>query len=177
MSNGQDVFTAISDVVKRFGKSVYGLPAQKKIMETQKLIGFSLLGAAYVIPLDEISEVLEVPECTSLPQVKSWVRGVANVRGRLLPIIDFADFLGGKLTGVPREQRVLVFEIHGAYVGIIVDQVYGMKALPVDSYQPSASQSLLAEFIDGKFTDENQYFELFRPQRLIENNQFMNVSV
>ena len=177
MSDGQDVFTAISDVVKRFGKSVYGLPAQKKILETQKLIGFSLLGAGYVIPLDEISEVLEVPECTRLPRVKSWVRGVANVRGRLLPVIDFANFLGGKLTGIPREQRVLVFEIHAAYVGIIVDQVYGMKALPVDSYQPRASESPLAEFIDGKYADENEGFELFRPQKLIENDHFMNVSV
>ena len=177
MSDGQDVFTAITDVVKRFGKSVYGLPAQKKILETQKLIGFSLLGAGYVIPLDEISEVLEVPDCTSLPRVKSWVRGVANVRGRLLPIIDFADFLGGKLAGPSRERRVLVFEVHGAYVGVIVDQVYGMKALPIDSYQPMASESPLAAFIDGKFADENQSFELFRPQRLIEHDQFMNVSV
>ena len=177
MSDGQDVFTAISDVVKRFGKSVYGLPAQKKILETQKLIGFSVLSAGYVIPLDEISEVLEVPDCTSLPRVKSWVRGVANVRGRLLPIIDFADFLGGKLTGAPRERRVLVFEIQGAYVGVIVDRVYGMKALPVDSYQPMASESPLGPFIDGKFTGEDQSFELFRPKKLIENDQFMNVSV
>lgn len=132
MSEGQDIFGAIGDVVKRFGKSVYGLPAQKKIIETRKLIGFSLLDEQYVIPLEEINEVLEVPDCTKLPRVKSWVRGVSNVRGRLLPIIDFADFLGAKLVGSTRERRLLVFEVAGAYVGIIVDQVYG-KILSVPS--------------------------------------------
>jgi hypothetical protein len=40
-----------------------------------------------------------------------------------------------------------------------------------------ASESPLAEFIDGKYADENEGFELFRPQKLIENDQFMNVSV
>lgn len=156
MSDPQDVFATISDVVKRFGQSVYGLPAQEKITETQKLIGFSLFSERYVIPLEEISEVLEVPDCTKLPRVKSWVRGVANVRGRLLPIIDFADFLGGKLASSARERRVLVFEQAGAYVGIIVDRVYGMQALPADSYETVTSTGPLSEFVDGKFADKKR---------------------
>jgi CheY-like chemotaxis protein len=88
MSEGTGIFATISDVVKRFGQSDYGLPAQKQIAQTEKLIGFSMFDTEYVIPLDEINEVLEVPKCTKLPRVKSWVLGVANVRGRLLPIID-----------------------------------------------------------------------------------------
>lgn len=177
MVDKNDVFAAISNVVKRFGKSDHGLPAQKQIAETEKLIGFSLLETEYVISLSEISEVLEVPKCTKLPRVKSWVVGVANVRGRLLPIIDFADFLGRKLVGPHRARRVLVFEVANNYLGLIVDQVYGMRVLPVTSYQPASEKGPLGRFIDGKFVDGARTIELFRPQRLIENNQFMNVSV
>lgn len=48
----------------------------------------------YVISLSDISEVLEVTKCITLPRIKRWVLEVANVRGRLLSIIDFAKCLG-----------------------------------------------------------------------------------
>jgi hypothetical protein len=47
-----DLFKRIGAAATRFGKSVYGLPAQKAIVETRKLVGFSLLGADYVLPLN-----------------------------------------------------------------------------------------------------------------------------
>ena len=40
----KDLFSVISDVASRFGKAAYGLPAQKEIVETRKLVEFSLLG-------------------------------------------------------------------------------------------------------------------------------------
>lgn len=177
MSEGTGIFATISDVVKLFGQSDYGLPAQKQIAHTEKLIGFSMFDTEYVIPLNEINEVLEVPKCTKLPRVKSWVLGVANVRGRLLPIIDFAEFLGRQLSGSSRARRVLVFEVEGTYIGLIVDRVAGIRALPVECYQPASETGPLGSFIDGKFVDDGEIFELFRPQRLVENSLFMNVAV
>jgi twitching motility protein PilI len=177
MADGTDVFAALSNLVKRFGASSQGLPAQKEIVKTEKLISFSLLDREYVIALAEVNEVLEVPKCTRLPRVKSWVVGVANVRGRLLPVIDFADFLGRKLTGPARGRRVLVFEIANNYLGLIVDQVHGIRSLPTDSYQSATETGPLANFIDGQFVEGAAGIELFRPQRLIEDNQFMRVSV
>ena len=176
MAEGTDVFAALSNLVKRFGASNQGLPAQKEIAKTEKLISFSLLDRDYVIPLPEVNEILEVPKCTKLPRVKSWVVGVANVRGRLLPVIDFAEFLGRKLTGPARGRRVLVFEVANSYLGLIVDRVHGIRALPVDSYKPASEKGPMGSFIDGKFVDGAHSIELFRPQRLTENNQFMSVS-
>ena len=75
MSEGKEIFSVISEAVQRFGQSDYGLPAQKKIAETEKLIGFCLFDMEYVVSLSDISEVLEVPKCTKLPRVKPWVLG------------------------------------------------------------------------------------------------------
>ena len=111
------------------------LPAQKQIVEARKLIAFSLLGHNYLIPLNEVSEILELPESTKLPRVKSWVTGLANVRGRLLPIIDLAAFLGGSLTSAVRDRRVLVLDINNVYVGVAVDAVQGIKSLPMNQHQ------------------------------------------
>jgi twitching motility protein PilI len=173
----KDIFSVISDVVSRFGQSTYGLPAQKEIVETRKLVSFSVLGDDYVMPLNELSEVLDVPECTKLPRVKSWVRGLANVRGRLLPIIDLADFLGGSLAGSFRDRRVLVLDMDGIYVGLIVDAVQGIKSLAIDHYKEARNNGPLVHFIDGSFSEEDKSLPLFCAQKLIEDSQFMSVSV
>ena len=122
MSKVKKLFSAISSVASRFSETVYGLPAQKEIVEARKLIAFSVLGYDYLIPLNEVNEILELPESTKLPRVKPWVTGLANVRGRLLPIIDLAAFLGGSLSSAVRDQRVLVLDINNVYVGVIVEE-------------------------------------------------------
>ena len=89
------------------------LPAQEQVVPTVSVVCFSLQGRQFAVPFSDIVELLEVPVCTRLPRVQSWVRGVANVRGRLLPIIDLAAFVGASLTTAPKQQRVLVMDAHG----------------------------------------------------------------
>ena len=102
MSKVKKLFSAISSVASRFSETVYGLPAQKEIVEARKLIAFSVLGYDYLIPLNEVNEILELPESTKLPRVKPWVTGLANVRGRLLPIIDHGQhYLGYRREKLP----------------------------------------------------------------------------
>jgi twitching motility protein PilI len=173
----EKLFTAISRVATRFSESAYGLPAQKQIVATRKLLGFRLLDQDYVVPLNEVSEILELPECTKLPRVKPWVVGLANVRGRLLPIICLATFLGSSPAVAARERRVLVLDMNHIYVGIIVDAVLGIKSLAVDVYQASSGEGAMAAFTDGSFTSGGLPVPLFCAGKLIENDQFMNVAI
>ena len=177
MSKVKKLFSAISSVAGRFSETVYGLPAQKQIVESRKLIAFSVLGYDYLIPLNEVNEILELPESTKLPRVKPWVTGLANVRGRLLPIVNLAAFLGGSLSSAVRDQRVLVLDINDVYVGVIVDNVQGIKSLPVDLHQTVSSQCPMAPFTDGIFVEEQQSLGLFCARKLIENDQFMTVAI
>ncbi|MDG1495156.1 MAG: chemotaxis protein CheW [Porticoccaceae bacterium] len=177
MSKVKKLFSAISGVAGRFSETVYGLPAQKQIVEARKLIAFNVLGYDYLIPLDEVSEILELPESIKLPRVKSWITGLANVRGRLLPIVDLAAFLGGSLCSTVRDRRVLVLDINSVYVGVIVDSVQGIKSLPVDQHQSVSSQCPMARFTDGIFIEEKQSLSLFCARKLIEDDQFMTVAI
>lgn len=54
---------------------------------------FEIGGQRLVAPMGQVSEVLAMPEYTSLPLVKPWMLGIANIRGRLLPITDLSQFL------------------------------------------------------------------------------------
>ena len=54
---------------------------------------FEIGGQRLVAPMGQVSEVLSMPEYTSLPLVKPWMLGIANIRGRLLPLTDLSRFL------------------------------------------------------------------------------------
>lgn len=71
---------------------------------------FEVAGQRLVAPMGEISEVLAMPELTSMPLTKPWLLGVANVRGRLLPLTDLALFLGLEAKERLKSRKVLVVD-------------------------------------------------------------------
>jgi len=68
-------------------------------------LGFQIGGVRFVSPLGEVSEIMQLPRYTTLPGVKPWLLGVANVRGRLIPIIDMHQYLEVP-TALPRKDCV-----------------------------------------------------------------------
>jgi len=77
--------------------------------------------------LDEIAEILDVPQLTRVPRAQPWVRGIANVRGNLLPIADFLGVLGREVATLTGKTRIMVIQYNGIYSGLVVDEVFGMK--------------------------------------------------
>src|SRR5690554_4659218 len=106
MSEQQSAFEMLTELARQSRAVARGLPAQIDARPQWSGIGFTLLGSHFVAPLDEVSEMLEVPSYTHLPGVKPWVRGVANVRGRLLPLFDLAAFCGGQIGRASCRERV-----------------------------------------------------------------------
>ena len=158
-------------------QSAARMPAQEKVVPTISVVCFSLEGTRYAVPFTDIVELLELPVCTRLPRVQPWVCGVANVRGRLLPLIDLAAFIGGGLTTPPKQQRVLVMDRHGIFVGLVVDEVVGMRHFPVDAFVEDAGiQKALSPYIDGGYRDGDRVWGVFRPELLVGDMRFLSVT-
>lgn len=141
-------------------------------------IGFSLLGERFIAPVGEISEMLEIPASTRLPGVQSWVLGVANVRGRLLPLFDLAEFFGGKLKNSKRQQRVLILERDNIYAGLVVEAVYGMQHFSLDTLQDQAStkNEALSHCLTGCYQLPEHDWQIFSTKKLLEDSRFVNVA-
>lgn len=88
MHNTKAPFEYLTELAKQVKLAAPELPAQREIRDTWSGIGFSILNHRFVAPLGEVVEMLVVPEITRLPGTQSWVMGLANVRGRLLPLFD-----------------------------------------------------------------------------------------
>jgi twitching motility protein PilI len=72
-------------------------------------VALRMAGDLYLVAREETREVLGVPASTTrVPGAKAWIKGLANVRGQLLPIIDLRQFLGSGVTPVTRNTRIVV---------------------------------------------------------------------
>jgi twitching motility protein PilI len=109
--------------------------------------------------------------------VKPWVKGVANLRGRLLPIMDLCGFFGHELSPLRKQRRVLVVEHGDMFAGLLVDEVFGLQHFAQDSLEPVDNEhGPVSAFVTGQFQRE-QSWQVFSPFALVQSQSFLNVAV
>ncbi len=104
------------------GKSTGSAPSQEWSGVTFALGDFHL-----ACKIDRIHEILPLPASTPIPGAKSWIIGLANVRGSLLTVVDLAWFLTGVQSPVTQRSRLLATYLHKAPIGLIIDEVFGQR--------------------------------------------------
>lgn len=88
------------------------------------------LGAGrFAADLDAVAEVGRLPAVTRVPGAPTWLAGVANWRGRLLPVLDLRTLLGAESAPMGGSARLVVLTADAISVGIVVDAVEGTGAL------------------------------------------------
>ena len=83
----------------------------------------------FAAELSAVAEVGRVPTLTRIPGAPEWLRGVANWRGRLLPVLDLRTLLGAQATPLGPSARLVVLALDGVSAGVLVDAVEGTGAL------------------------------------------------
>lgn len=141
-------------------------------------VGFVLSNTNFLVPIGEVSEILKPPRYTSIPGVEVWMRGLANVRGRLLPITDILLFLGKKPSKQEQKRRVLVVDHEETFAGLIVDELLGMQHFAHQEYEMDikAPFAEIAPFVQGAFVRDGQLWYVLLLSRFIENPRFLKAA-
>src|SRR5215475_4866438 len=91
-------------------------------------VALRMAGDLYLVAREETREVLGVPTgSTRVPGAKPWIKGLANVRGQLLPVIDLRQFLGSGISPPTRNTRIIVVNHREIPAGLLVDEVLGFR--------------------------------------------------
>ncbi|WP_077046042.1 chemotaxis protein CheW [Pseudomonas sp. KK4] len=182
MTESLTAFELLLQIDQRCRLLAADLPSQPTRQDNWSGIGFRLGDHWYVAPMGEVSEVLHEPRFTQVPGVKPWVKGVANLRGRLLPIMDLGGCFSGKESGheqsaTRRQRRVLVVEHQEVFAGLLVDEVFGLQHFAQDTLEPGDTlNGPMAAFITGRFQRE-QTWQVFSPFALATSQGFMNIAL
>ena len=91
--------------------------------EIDQLISFGVETENYGVNIQSVKEVIKIREITKLPKAPSFVKGVINLRGDVIPVIDFRDKFGLEQKGYSDITRVIVVEVDNRSIGIVVDRV------------------------------------------------------
>jgi twitching motility protein PilI len=179
MVESQTAFQLLLEIDQRCRSLAAGLPSQETRQQDWTGIGFRMGEQCYVAPMGEIAEILHEPRYAVLPGVKPWVKGVANLRGRLLPIMDLCAFFGHELSPLRKQRRVLVVEHQEVFAGLMVDEVLGMQHFNQRSLMPEPLiefEAGVAPFVQGQFLREQAWL-VFSPWALAQSPGFMDVAV
>lgn len=86
-------------------------------------VTFSAEKETFALPVAQVQEILRVGTITRVPQAPATVRGITNVRGRVIPVVDFRVRLGLDPIAIKPESRILVIESKNSLIGFLVEAV------------------------------------------------------
>jgi len=142
-------------------------------------VGFRLGSDHFVADRAEVKEVLSVPESTTrVPGAKSWLRGIANVRGQLITVVDLKAFLGGGISMPDRRSRVLVVSSRDVPTGLLVDEVLGFRRFNASDYRTDAITPIIRcdGYIEGSYRRGAEAWPYFRLSKLLADGQFLTAA-
>ena len=153
------------------------LPMEDDAKNVWSGIGFRIAEHKFVVPMAFVRGIMKYPAISQVPGSKEWVRGIANIRGNLLPVFDLQGFLGQKLTPIKRETRVLSIAKDKLSAGLIVDEIYGMKYFEQLNYNANMGHDVKwKNFFSGGYELNGENWVVFNMQQLVESRDFLNVA-
>ncbi|HEX4939310.1 MAG TPA: chemotaxis protein CheW [Candidatus Kapabacteria bacterium] len=178
MSEVSRAYLALADIAQLSRQHAQGLPAQEEARAIWSGVGFTLNDRRYVVSMEEVSEILSVPRYTQVPGVKSWVKGIANVRGRLMPVMDLLGFLNRPSALQLKRRRLLALERGELYSGLVVDEVLGMQHIPQDTFTTTVpgEYAETRPYLKGGFATEKGFWAVFSLYELARDPRFLNVA-
>jgi len=107
----------------------------EKNSEGTKVVSFSLNTLRYAVDIDRIQEIVYFKPPTPLPQTSSFVEGVLDLRGLIIPVIDLKKKIGLESKGNLSPDYILIIKMEQKMCGFIVDEVHEIMTLPQGSVQ------------------------------------------
>ena len=142
-------------------------------------IAFRLGGEAFLLAREETREVMGYPATvTRVPGAKGWIRGLSNVRGQLMPIVDLRAFLGSGATSATRATRVLVANHREIPAGLLVDEVMGFRRFYESEFSADLPPTLLRceRYLAGAFKRGAEVWPVFSLRSLLESQPFLQAA-
>ncbi|MGD0755998.1 MAG: chemotaxis protein CheW [Bacteroidales bacterium] len=127
-------------------------PEQKRAASAiLEVIAFTLATETYGIESAFVREVYPLREFTSLPGVPSYIFGIINVRGQILPVVDLKKFFNLPEKGLGELNKVIILNNEQMEFGILADVIHGTKSIEIEDIRlvPPTVSGIGEEYLKG----------------------------
>ncbi len=135
----------------------------------REIVSFRVAEQDYCIDIDAVREIRGWTPTTVLPHSPSYIRGVMNLRGTVLPVVDLSERLGLGATE-PNPRHVIIITMIGSrMVGLLVDAVNDILNVNVEDFQPTPDvvSGTAKAFVEAVIAIEDRLLRLIELERII----------
>lgn len=149
----------------------------QKVVEKKEFLAFTLGSEEYCIDILKVQEIRGYETVTPIPNTPAFMKGVVNLRGIIVPIIDLRIKL--ELAKVEYDQFtvVIILSIRGRVVGIVVDSVSDVVALAPEEIKeaPQMGAAIKTDYIDGLVTMDERMLIIIDIEKLATMEEIVQV--
>ena len=140
--------------------------------EELQLVNFRLAKEEYGLPITKVQEINRLVPITKLPQTPTFMEGIINLRGRIIPIIDLRKRFQLEVADYTEENRIIVVEVNGQVIGIIVDAVTEVVKLNTENIEPAPPSFVIdSQYIHGVGKLENRLLILLNIDKILTSQE------
>jgi twitching motility protein PilI len=172
-------FELLKELEKRSRAVATGSVAESSTGREWVGVAFRMGGETFLVAREETREVLGYPAVvTRIPGAKSWVKGLANIRGQLLPMLDLRQFLGSGATVSGRNTRIVVVNHREIPAGLMVDEVLGFRRFAEAEFNAEAPPTVIRcdSFLAGAFRRGGEVWPVLSLKSLVESPSFLQAA-
>ncbi len=160
--------TATDDIAHAAPRATGAEPAAGSV----EIISFAIGDDQYGVDIMAVREIKEWSDVTHLPRQPEYMRGVRNLRGVVVPIIDLRCRFGQGLTECTPLHVIIIVQMEGRQVGLLADRVLDIVAFEQSAVQPvpNVARSSRARFLAGLVTAEDSMIALIELSRLLSGD-------
>lgn len=138
-------------------------------VENIKVIAFTLKNEEYGLNIDHVQSIERLIPITRVPNVPKYVKGLINLRGNVIPIIDLQSKLELGDAGYTDNSRVIIVKYEEIELGLIVEKTSNVIDVATDAIENAASSGVNSDFFEGVAKYEGRLIILLKMEELIKN--------
>jgi purine-binding chemotaxis protein CheW len=140
----------------------------RETQESTQYLSFSLAGEEYAVEILRVQEIRGICPITPLPQTPSHVRGVMNLRGAVVPVIDLRLALGLAETAYGKFTVIVVLSVRGRTIGFVVDSVSDVLSLDASNMEgaPDLGSRIDENLVKGIARTQDRFVMLLDVERI-----------
>ena len=139
----------------------------------RELISFRIGAQEFCVDIMEVREIRGWTPATALPQAPPFVRGVINLRGAVLPIVDLGSRLGLGAADPTARHVIIVAQVQNQVVGLLVDAVSDILTVTDDMIQPTpdVASEMVRTFVRGLLAIDGRMVSFISLDRVLPDSE------
>ncbi|MBZ5526800.1 MAG: chemotaxis protein CheW [Acidobacteriia bacterium] len=156
--------------------------ATKEAVEQQQYLTFLLAGEEYAISILQVKEIIEYDTVTTVPKTPKWIRGVINLRGSVVPVVDLGVKFGMEERAVTKTSCIVIietrFEGQNTTIGIVADAVSQVMDLAADDIRavPEFGTRVKVDYLLGMAQLGKKFALLLDVDKVLSTDELLSLT-